>query len=177
MVHEENMSAGSATSRALLTNVPLQGVFDQLAERIPDVLPITGAGTTLVSPELAPQYIAASDTSRRPTGTRCSASDCRPSSGRVRACWRSEPARPCSLERTAGTPLAPTDPAREAAQTLADAAATYLISAKNRQESRHAADWFRERSLHDALKGQGPAPGTGELGSPREGDHGHPTVI
>ena len=75
------------------------------------------------------------------------------------------------------TPGALTDPAREAAQTLADVAAAYLISAKTRQESLQAADWFRERSLHDALKGQGPAPGTGELGSPREGDHGHPTVI
>ena len=48
-------------ARTLLTNFPLQGILDRLVERIPDVLPITGAGITLISPGLAPQYIAASN--------------------------------------------------------------------------------------------------------------------
>jgi hypothetical protein len=46
-----------------------------------------------------------------------------------------------------------TGPAREAAQTLADVAAAYLINAQARQQAVQAADWFRERALHDALTG------------------------
>jgi hypothetical protein len=62
VVHEESMLAVlSDFARTLLTDFPLQGILDELVERIPDVLPITGAGITLTSPGLAPQYIAASN--------------------------------------------------------------------------------------------------------------------
>jgi len=40
-----------------------------------------------------------------------------------------------------------------AAMTLANVAAAYLINANARQDALRAADWFRDRSLHDALTG------------------------
>jgi len=48
-------------ARTMLTDFQLQGILDQFVERISEVLPITGAGITLISPGLVPQYIAASN--------------------------------------------------------------------------------------------------------------------
>jgi diguanylate cyclase (GGDEF)-like protein len=45
----------------MLTDFPIQGILEQLVRRIVDVLPITGAGVTLIEPSLAPRYVAASD--------------------------------------------------------------------------------------------------------------------
>ncbi|WP_407345787.1 putative bifunctional diguanylate cyclase/phosphodiesterase [Pengzhenrongella phosphoraccumulans] len=39
------------------------------------------------------------------------------------------------------------------AQTLADVVAAYILNARARDDVMRAADWFRERSLHDALTG------------------------
>ena len=45
----------------MATDFPIQGILDHLVGRIVDVLPVTGAGVTLISPGLQPHYIAASD--------------------------------------------------------------------------------------------------------------------
>jgi hypothetical protein len=42
-------------------NAPFGGILDRLVERIVDVLPITAAGVTLISPDSEPRYVAASD--------------------------------------------------------------------------------------------------------------------
>ncbi|MEP6695911.1 MAG: EAL domain-containing protein [Pseudonocardiales bacterium] len=50
----------SEFARTMLTEFPIQAILDQLVLRIVDVLPVTAAGVTLISPDLAPRYIAAS---------------------------------------------------------------------------------------------------------------------
>jgi hypothetical protein len=45
----------------MVTDSPIQAILDHLVERIVDVLPISSAGVTLISPGLAPHFIAASD--------------------------------------------------------------------------------------------------------------------
>jgi diguanylate cyclase (GGDEF)-like protein len=44
----------------MVTNFPIQGILDHLVKRIVDILPISAAGVTLISPGLDPRYIAAS---------------------------------------------------------------------------------------------------------------------
>ena len=62
MVDEGKMSAVlSDFARTLATDFPIQGILDHLVKRIVDVLPVTGAGVTVISDESAPHYIAASD--------------------------------------------------------------------------------------------------------------------
>jgi diguanylate cyclase (GGDEF)-like protein len=62
MVLEDTLSAVlSEFARTLVTDFPIQGILDRLTERIVDVLPVTGAGVTLISAGEAPRYIAASD--------------------------------------------------------------------------------------------------------------------
>ncbi|MCU1399071.1 MAG: Diguanylate cyclase protein [Acidimicrobiales bacterium] len=51
----------SEFARTLVTNFPIQGILDHLVLRIVDVLPITGAGVTLISADQKPHYVAASD--------------------------------------------------------------------------------------------------------------------
>ncbi len=48
-------------ARTLITDFPIQGILDHLVTRILDILPVTGAGVTLISPGSAPRYVAASD--------------------------------------------------------------------------------------------------------------------
>jgi len=48
-------------ARTMATDFPIQGILDHLVKRIVDVLPISGAGVTLISPGTAPRYIAASN--------------------------------------------------------------------------------------------------------------------
>jgi diguanylate cyclase (GGDEF)-like protein len=50
-------------ARTLLTDFPIQAILDRLVERIVESLPVTAAGVTLISPGLAPHYIAASNES------------------------------------------------------------------------------------------------------------------
>jgi diguanylate cyclase (GGDEF)-like protein len=45
----------------MATDFPIQGILDHLVLRIVDILPITGAGVTLISPTAAPHDVAASD--------------------------------------------------------------------------------------------------------------------
>ena len=64
VVHEDKLSAVlSEFARTLITDFPIQGILDHLVERIVEVLPVTSAGVTLISPGMAPRYIAASDES------------------------------------------------------------------------------------------------------------------
>jgi diguanylate cyclase (GGDEF)-like protein len=62
VVDEGKMSAVlSDFARTLATDFPIQGILDHLVKRIVDVLPVTGAGVTVISEDSAPHYIAASD--------------------------------------------------------------------------------------------------------------------
>ncbi|MEY2590589.1 MAG: hypothetical protein QOJ67_2573 [Acidimicrobiaceae bacterium] len=51
----------SEFARTMVTNFPIQAILDHLVVRIVDVLPITAAGVTLISPGTDPRYVAASD--------------------------------------------------------------------------------------------------------------------
>jgi diguanylate cyclase (GGDEF)-like protein len=59
---EQQLSAVlSHFARTMLTDFPIQGILDQLVRRIVEMLPITGAGVTLISESTSPHYVAASD--------------------------------------------------------------------------------------------------------------------
>ena len=51
----------SVFARTMLTDFPIQGILDQLVRRIVEIMPITGAGVTLISESTSPHYVAASD--------------------------------------------------------------------------------------------------------------------
>jgi len=53
----------SEFARTVITDFPIQAILDHLVQRIVQVLPITSAGVTLISPGAAPHYISASDDS------------------------------------------------------------------------------------------------------------------
>ncbi len=48
-------------ARTLTTDFPIQRILDHLVDRIVDVLDVTAAGVTLISPGAMPHYVAASD--------------------------------------------------------------------------------------------------------------------
>jgi len=48
-------------ARTMVTEFPIQKILDHLVQRIVDIMPITAAGVTLISPGAYPQYIAASN--------------------------------------------------------------------------------------------------------------------
>jgi diguanylate cyclase (GGDEF)-like protein len=59
---EQQLSAVlSDFARTMLTDFHVQGILDELVGRIVEMLPITGAGVTLISPLAGPRYVAASD--------------------------------------------------------------------------------------------------------------------
>jgi diguanylate cyclase (GGDEF)-like protein len=51
----------SEFARTMLTDFPIQGILDHLVHQIVDVMPVTGAGVTLISSSIHPHYVAASD--------------------------------------------------------------------------------------------------------------------
>jgi diguanylate cyclase (GGDEF)-like protein len=53
----------SEFARTMVTDFPIQGILDHLVQRIVEIMPITAAGVTLISPGLDPRYIAASNAS------------------------------------------------------------------------------------------------------------------
>ncbi len=53
----------SEFARTLVTDFPIQGILDHLVRRIVDILPISAAGVTLISPTTHPHVIAGSDES------------------------------------------------------------------------------------------------------------------
>ncbi len=64
MVEEQTLSAVLTDfARTMITDFPIQGILDHLVGRIVEILPVSAAGVTLISPGAAPRYIAASDES------------------------------------------------------------------------------------------------------------------
>ena len=53
----------SEFARTMIVESPMRAIADRLVKRIVEVLPVTGAGVTLIVPETASRYIAASDES------------------------------------------------------------------------------------------------------------------
>jgi diguanylate cyclase (GGDEF)-like protein len=51
----------SEFARTMVTNFPIQGILDHLVRRIVDIMPVTAAGVTLITPGLDPRYVAASN--------------------------------------------------------------------------------------------------------------------
>jgi diguanylate cyclase (GGDEF)-like protein len=60
---QELSSVLSEFARTMLTDFPIQAILEHLVKRIVDVLPITGAGVTLIEPPLSPRFVAATDRS------------------------------------------------------------------------------------------------------------------
>ena len=187
MLDEDSLaSVLSEFARTMLTDFPIQRILDHLVERIVEVLPVTGAGVTLISPGVTPQYLAAS--SEEALGFERLQSEF----GEGPCLTASQTGRPVLVPDLVGDDRYPRfgpsaasaglaavftfplrhgdgclgaldlyrdatgalDPqAQEAAQTLADVAAAYLLNAQAREESQAATAWFRDRSLHDALTG------------------------
>ena len=64
MVHEGQLSSVlSELASTLLTDFPIQSILNHLVDRILDVLPVSAVGITMISPGVAPLYVAASDDS------------------------------------------------------------------------------------------------------------------
>lgn len=64
MLTENRLSSVlSEFARTMATDFPIQGILDQLVERIVEILPIDAAGVTLITPTTHPRLIAASDAS------------------------------------------------------------------------------------------------------------------
>jgi diguanylate cyclase (GGDEF)-like protein len=53
----------SEFAQTMVTDFPIQGILDHFVQRIVDVLPVSGAGVSLIAPGLKPRYVAASDPS------------------------------------------------------------------------------------------------------------------
>ena len=62
MASERQLSAVlSEFARTMVTDFPIQAILDRLTERIVDIMPVSAAGVTLISPGAEPHYIAASN--------------------------------------------------------------------------------------------------------------------
>jgi diguanylate cyclase (GGDEF)-like protein len=171
-------------ARTMLIDFPIQGILDRLVLRIVDVLPVSSAGITLISPGLDPHYVAASSASALrfeqlqtalgegpcvlayETGQAVLVAD-------LRADDRFPKFTPLALDtglssvfafplRHGHHQLGALDlyrdeagqlsaEAMEAAQTLADVAAAYLLNAQARNDLKEASDRSSERALHDPL--------------------------
>jgi diguanylate cyclase (GGDEF)-like protein len=57
---EELSDVLSEFARTMVTNFPIQGILDHLVTRIVEIMPVSAAGVTLISPGLYPRYVAAS---------------------------------------------------------------------------------------------------------------------
>lgn len=176
----------SEFARTMVTDFPVQGILDRLVKRIVDVLPVTGAGVTLISADLDPRYVAASNESALRfeelqgelgegpclvayhTGEAISVPDLttvtwfpafstRALDAGLAAVF-SFPLHHADLQlgaldlyRDQPGPLSPES--LSAAQTLADVASAYVISAQARADLQSTSDQAREASLHDSLTG------------------------
>src|ERR1035441_2418497 len=63
MASEELSVVLSEFARTMLTDFPIQGILDHLVRRIVDIMPVSGAGVTLIAGDLRPRYVAASNES------------------------------------------------------------------------------------------------------------------
>jgi diguanylate cyclase (GGDEF)-like protein len=187
VVNEDKLSAVlSEFARTLITDFPIQGILDHLVERIVEVLPVTSTGVTLISPGMAPHYIAASDESAMryellqtdigqgpclvayESGEAVSIPDLGVDerfplfTPAARAAGlaavftfplRHGDGRLGALDLYRDTPgdLDPHD--MDAAQTMADVAAAYLLNAQARDEAHATSERFQHSALHDPLTG------------------------
>ena len=186
-MHEDTLASVLGDfARTMLTDFRIQAILDHLVERIVDILNITGAGVTLISPGEAPRYVAASSLSAMrferlqtqlaqgpcltayATGELVAIPDLAkderyPEFGpsaitRGLAAVFTFPLRhgqdqlgALTLYRGTVGELPPTE--LEAAQTLADVAAAYLLNAQARDKVLEASEQFRVSALHDTLTG------------------------
>lgn len=176
----------SEFARTLVTDFPIQAILDHLVIRIVDVLPISAAGVTLISPGADPRYVAASDES----ALRFEQLQTELGEGPCLAAYESGEAvavpdlsdedrfpRFASRALEEGLVAVFTFPLRQgddqlgaldlyrtsagaldaremdAAQTLADVAAAYLINAQARADLQESSERARETALHDPLTG------------------------
>src|SRR6201747_1795133 len=144
----------SEFARTLVTDFPIQGILDHLVGRIVDVLPISAAGVTLISPTTEPRFIAASDESAMRFERLQTELGEGPGLGAV------SPFPPRDGDRRLGAldlyrnkAGALDGRAMEAAQTLADVATAYLVNAPTRADLQAASEVARQASLHDGLTG------------------------
>jgi diguanylate cyclase (GGDEF)-like protein len=63
MAREALSDVLSEFARTMLTDFPIQAILDHLVKRIVDIMPVTGAGVTLIAPDLIPHYVTASSDS------------------------------------------------------------------------------------------------------------------
>jgi diguanylate cyclase (GGDEF)-like protein len=63
MVREDLADVLSEFARTMVTDFPIQGILDHLVKRIVEILPVSAAGVTLITPGLDPRYVAASNDS------------------------------------------------------------------------------------------------------------------
>jgi diguanylate cyclase (GGDEF)-like protein len=61
MPNEHLSDVLSEFARTMVTDFPIQGILDRLVKRIVEIMPVTAAGVTLISPGLDPRYVAASN--------------------------------------------------------------------------------------------------------------------
>jgi diguanylate cyclase (GGDEF)-like protein len=187
MVNDDKLSAVlSDFARTMITDFPIQGILDHLIKRIVEILPVSSAGVTLISSELAPRYVAASDEAALrfeklqteirqgpcltayTSGVAVAASDLRTDDrfpefapAAVAAglaavftfplCHGEGRLGALDLYRDTPGALDPDD--MDAAQTLADVTAAYLMNAQAREEARVTSDLFHHSALHDPLTG------------------------
>ncbi|MDQ1428794.1 MAG: hypothetical protein QOK39_2270, partial [Acidimicrobiaceae bacterium] len=173
-------------ARTMLTDFPIQAILDQLVTRIVDVLPITAAGVTLISPGAYPRYVAASDESALrfeelqtelgegpclaayQTGEAVAVADLRDESRFPNFAPRAVEAglvavftfplrhgeeQMGALDLYRNVPGLLDASAMDAAQTLADVAAAYLLNARARDDLQDALHRSREMAVHDPLTG------------------------
>jgi diguanylate cyclase (GGDEF)-like protein len=176
----------SEFARTMLTNFPIQGILDHLVRRIVDVMPISAAGVTLISPGTNPRYVAASDESALrfeelqtelgegpclvayQTGEAVAVADLRDDRRFLLFAPLAVEAGLAAVftfplhngaERLGALDLYRTTPGlldagtMDAAQTLADVAASYLLNARARTELRESSEQSHESAMHDALTG------------------------
>ncbi|HKN49886.1 MAG TPA: diguanylate cyclase, partial [Actinomycetota bacterium] len=170
----------------MLMNSPIQGILDHLVQRLVDVLPISAAGVTLVSPGTDPRYVAASNESALrfekmqtelgegpchevyETGRAVAVADLRDDARFLKFAARAVEAglaavfafplrngaeRLGALDLYRDTPGLLGAATMDAAQTLADVGAAYLLNAQARDDLRDSFERSHESAVHDALTG------------------------
>ncbi len=132
-------------ARTMVTDLPIQGILDHLVKRIAEVLPITGARVTIVPPGAGPRFVAASDGAEQALETGVRAAFAFP--------LRHDHHQLGTLLLYLDKPGALDVATREAAETLADVAAAYIVNAQARLALRDTSDRAQRMGLHDPLTG------------------------
>ncbi|HEV3364208.1 MAG TPA: bifunctional diguanylate cyclase/phosphodiesterase [Acidimicrobiia bacterium] len=132
-------------ARTMVMDVPIQVILDHLVRRSAEVLPISAARVTIVPPGAGPRYVAASDGAARALEMGVAAAFAFP--------LRYDHHQLGTLLLYRDTPGTLDVAAREAAQTLADVAAAYIVNAQARAALLDTSDRAQRMGLHDPLTG------------------------